>query len=199
MQLTFINFVANFRTLLTTLSSSFLLGFFSILRYTFICNQRELQTRSAAASRRLRLRLDGCGQPPGATCSVRSTDELLYLQSVSEPSVDSRRRKKSSDEAQTISSQLIRDSRKVLWLCSSWEASGATLASVRRESSRAAAHADATDLSADDDRNRERQQEHGGDDDVHRPLRPSSLPRTKQAIRHPAANAGGLRRSKTSA
>lgn len=41
MPFTFINFVANFSTLLTTLSSSFLWGFFSILRYTFICNHKE--------------------------------------------------------------------------------------------------------------------------------------------------------------
>lgn len=41
MLFTFINFVANFSTLLTTLSSSFLWGFFSILRYTFIYNHKE--------------------------------------------------------------------------------------------------------------------------------------------------------------
>lgn len=53
------------------------------------------------------------------TCSVSSTDELLYLQLVSEPSVASRSRKRMRDEAQTISSQLVRDSRNVLWLCRS--------------------------------------------------------------------------------
>lgn len=39
--LTFISFVASFKTLFTILSSSFLLGFFSILRYKLICNQEE--------------------------------------------------------------------------------------------------------------------------------------------------------------
>lgn len=39
--LTFISFVANFKTLFTILSSSFLLGFFSILRYKLICDQEQ--------------------------------------------------------------------------------------------------------------------------------------------------------------
>ncbi len=41
MLLTFISFVASFKTLFTILSSSFLLGFFSILRYKLICNQEQ--------------------------------------------------------------------------------------------------------------------------------------------------------------
>lgn len=53
------------------------------------------------------------------TCSVSSTEELLYLQLVSEPSVASRNRKRMRDEAHTISSQFVRDSRNVLWLCRS--------------------------------------------------------------------------------
>lgn len=61
------------------------------------------------------------------TCSVSSTEELLYLQLVSEPSVASRNRKRMRDEAHTISSQFVRDSRNVLWLCRSWGRAKATL------------------------------------------------------------------------
>lgn len=43
--LTFISFVANFKTLFTILSSSFLLGFFSILRYKLICDQEQFLHR----------------------------------------------------------------------------------------------------------------------------------------------------------
>ncbi|KAF3854130.1 hypothetical protein F7725_022185 [Dissostichus mawsoni] len=50
------------------------------------------------------------------TCSVSSTEELLYLQFVSEPSVASRNKKRMREEAHTISSQLLRDSRNVWWL-----------------------------------------------------------------------------------
>lgn len=53
------------------------------------------------------------------TCSVSSTEELLYLQLVSDPSVASRNRNRMREEAHTISSQLVRDSRNVLWLCRS--------------------------------------------------------------------------------
>lgn len=77
--LTFISLVANFRTLLTTLSSSFLLGFFSIFRNTLICNHKHLQLG------RVSLGAAVAAAPAsflGATCSVRSTEELLYLQSV---------------------------------------------------------------------------------------------------------------------
>ncbi len=53
------------------------------------------------------------------TCSVSSTEELLYLQLVSEPSVASRSRKRTREEPHTISSQFVKDSRNVLWLCRS--------------------------------------------------------------------------------
>lgn len=53
------------------------------------------------------------------TCSVSSTEELLYLELVSEPSVASRSRKRMREEAHTIISQFIRGSRNVLWLCRS--------------------------------------------------------------------------------
>lgn len=62
--------------------------------------------------------------PTSFTCSVSSTEELLYLQLVSEPSVASRNRKRMRDEAHTISSQFVRDSRNVLWLCRSWAEGG---------------------------------------------------------------------------
>lgn len=39
--LTFISFVASFKTLFTMLSASFLLGFFSIFKYKLICNQEQ--------------------------------------------------------------------------------------------------------------------------------------------------------------
>ena len=57
--LTFISLVANFRTLLTTLSSSFLLGFFSILRNTLICKRRQVQARAKLRGYEKRRRLDG--------------------------------------------------------------------------------------------------------------------------------------------
>lgn len=57
MLLTFINFVANFRTLFTTLSSSFLWGFFSILRYTFICNHKKFEICSQRSENCSKLRV----------------------------------------------------------------------------------------------------------------------------------------------
>lgn len=62
--------------------------------------------------------------PTSFTCSVSSTEELLYLQFVSEPSVARRNRKRMRDEAHTISSQFVRASRNVLWLCRSWAEGG---------------------------------------------------------------------------
>ena len=49
-----------------------------------------------------------------STCSVRSTEALLYLLLVSEPSVARRRRKRSRAKAHTISSQFRTESRNVL-------------------------------------------------------------------------------------
>lgn len=47
------------------------------------------------------------------TCSVSSTDTLLYLQLVSEPRVARRSRKRMREEPHTMSSQLVSESRKV--------------------------------------------------------------------------------------
>lgn len=44
-KLTFSNFVANFRTLLTMLRSSFFSGFFSIFRYKFIWRRKKVRTK----------------------------------------------------------------------------------------------------------------------------------------------------------
>lgn len=129
--LTFISFVANFKTLFTIFSCSFLLGFFSIFRYKLICEQevshgvnKDHPTEGTNESSpgfspiilspvRDNLSSMCC------TCSVSSTEELLYLQLVSDPSVASRNRNRMREEAHTISSQLVRDSRNVLWLCRS--------------------------------------------------------------------------------
>lgn len=75
----------------------------------------------------LRINLQQCVlQTQVLTCSVSSTEELLYLQLVSEPSVASRNRKRTREEAHTISSQFVRDSRNVSWLCRSWGRAKAT-------------------------------------------------------------------------
>lgn len=139
--LTFISFVASFNTLFTILSASFLLGFFSILRYKLICkDNKDMQNmvthcklynkykrmyfylshiKQYSCSLRIDLLPVGVSQPLVLTCSVRSTEELLYLQFVSEPSVASRSRKRMREEHHTISSQFVIDSRNVLWLCRS--------------------------------------------------------------------------------
>lgn len=54
------------------------------------------------------------------TCSVRSTEALLYFRLVSAPRVARRKRKTIRAAHQTISSQLVSESRKVWWLCKSW-------------------------------------------------------------------------------
>lgn len=138
------------------------------------------------------------------TCSVSSTEELLYLQLVSEPSVASRNRKRMRDEAHSISSQLVRDSRNVLWLCRSWNRTKATwftlFVLVKKRMSHISfiwslrpfftqaissetgllnlcspSRSDVTDLGTNDEWNGEGQQEDSRDDDVHGALRASPL------------------------
>ena len=143
------------------------------------------------------------------TCSVSSTEELLYLQLVSEPSVASRNRKRMRDEAHTISSQLVRDSRNVLWLCRSWNSTKTTRFILSVLEKKRMSHisfvwsrrpvftqavswetgslnlcspgrSHVTDLGTNDEWNGEGQQEDSRDDDIHGALRASPLQWTQR-------------------
>ena len=164
-------------------------------------------------------------QPGGLTCSVSSTEELLYLRLVSDPSAARRNRKRAREEPHTMNSQFVSDSGNVLWLCKSWDGAEevlhvffasnkpsktcsiwgspsdrqmiAGLHVLRLFKRSFSSMSDLyqlyttiqlmfskqnlyvplwlTDLGTNDEGNGKCQQKDGGDDDVNRALRPSSL------------------------
>lgn len=128
---TFNNFVASLNTLFTMFSWSFLLGFFSIFKYKFIwsTNRKTSQTEQTIQTFigvhkwftcfRTIQPLCSMRERCYLTCSVRSTDALLYFRFVSAPRVASRRRKTIRAAHQTINSQLVSESRNVWWQCKS--------------------------------------------------------------------------------
>lgn len=147
-KLTFSNFVANFRTLLTMLRSSFFSGFFSIFRYKFIWRRKKVRTKQREIQFDLMIYLSLTSLQSFTmavirqdcwcvalcvcqdfsirmcvcvcTCSVSRTEALLYFWLVSAPSVASRSRKMRRAAPHTSSSQLLSQSRNVWWLFSTY-------------------------------------------------------------------------------